>query len=101
MKKTLITTRQLVIASGATYRQLDYWTRQKVIPCYTEPTPGSGHIRHFEDDGTLVKKIALLSMISKAFYGNPTGDILKRIFDNYDLGFVMLTDDISINWEVK
>lgn len=93
----LITTRQLSKESGATYRQLDYWTRSDIISCEGKNCPGTGATRYYKDD--LVKVVRLLATISKAFQGNPPGVIMKQIVENYDVGFILLSEHVTINWE--
>jgi DNA-binding transcriptional MerR regulator len=36
-------------AAGVTYRQLDYWIREQLLP-FSDPTPGTGHARTFTTD---------------------------------------------------
>lgn len=93
----LITTRQLCVKTGATYRQLDYWTRQDIVPCEGKACPGTGNTRYYDED--LEKVVRLLATISKAFQGNPPGVIMKQIVENYDVGFILLSEHVTINWE--
>lgn len=44
----LVTSQDLCIHAGITYRQLDYWCRTGLLVPYTDPTPGSGTPRYFE-----------------------------------------------------
>lgn len=43
------TSAELVAETGITYRQLDYWTRTKLLKPIGRATPGSGYQRRFSD----------------------------------------------------
>ncbi len=92
----MLTSKELSIQTGASYRQIDYWCRNSVIIPLGKNTPGTGFNRKFDD--SIVDKVELLVRMSKSFDGCRT-DQLKLIYENYDKGFVELEAGIIISWK--
>lgn len=90
---------ELCKATGATYRQVDYWCAMGVIPTIGKVSPGSGIDRKFDEE--IIEKVALLAKVSKIFPGRPVGkDILRQIFENYEEGEIILGEGIVLRWEI-
>jgi hypothetical protein len=93
----IISSPELVELSGASYRQIDYWCSQGILPVIDgKNTPGSGGRRHFHKG--IVDKVKLLVKISKAF--SRDNSPLQYIMDHYDEGEFDLGDGVYLTWDV-
>lgn len=68
---------QVLAATGATYRQLDWWIRQGIIKTIGPASPGSGFQRKFERE--VVPKIRRLVMVSTLTFNRGTNGIPKNL----------------------
>lgn len=93
-----ISSRNLVRRSGASYRQLDHWTRLGIIKPIGDSCPGSGHVRQWDDN--IVGLVMTIGKVSRALGSNCGGGILEAVAKHYDQGFVNLTDGIQLRWRV-
>lgn len=87
--------------AGITYRQLDHWTRNGVVPTFNE-VKGSGSRRTYDQRD--IKKAELLGEISRAFSGGHNGidhTIMKRVWENYDVGMLVLSELVYFQWDPK
>jgi hypothetical protein len=84
-------------AAGITYRQLNYWIHNDVIPArYIHGGEGSGHPRRI--DPYVVERLAVLGTITAEFAPGLPVEQLARIFDAYDRGRIQLTDSLRVTW---
>ena len=95
-----VTTPGLSRLTGLTYRQLDYWARNGVIPYkyLLAAEPGSGTARRWHPD-----VITPLSTVARILSGlsvgsNFGGRDVKRILLSHDLGSIALGDGVRITW---
>jgi hypothetical protein len=91
-----ITADQLVEATGATHRQIDYWATHEVVPVCGEKSPGSGFRRTFDEE--IIPRVKILVKASAAFGGGLNADIMKKIYDGYEEGKVRIGFDIYLVW---
>lgn len=94
----MIQTSELILETGATFRQVDYWCRYGVIPTIGEHLPGSGINRKFNNE--IIPRVKILVKVSKAMGGRVDINILKTIYKNFGLGFVELSDNVVLSWRV-
>lgn len=98
-----VSSSEFVEQTGITYRQLDYWCRQGILPVASgEANPGSGKSRRFDED--LVEKVKLVGRVCKALSKNEhhsqiSLSLLKKVLDNYDRGYIDLGEDIILGWK--
>ncbi len=83
-----INTSELVKRTGATTRQIDYWCRKGVISPIETPCPGSG--RHRKFDNEIIPRVKLLVKLSNVFHHKLHTNILKKIYNSYDEGFLVI-----------
>lgn len=99
---TTVSTKEAADQAGCSYRQLDYWIRTGAIP----PTmgtldPGSGNYRQIPE--WYIPRLRVIARI-QAVWGKRSGmpgDVLRRVFDQYDYGVVEFDGGIRITWEVE
>lgn len=77
---TLVPTRAAAERSGATYRQIDYWTRAGVIRP-TVPADGSGSLRGWSDEDVVVLTALArtANALSHAGGGGPSMEVLRQV----------------------
>lgn len=88
-------------ATGATHRQLDYWTR-KGINLANKEAPGSGFHRDYNE--AYIPRVRLLVKLSTVLYGHITVDTLYDVFTQYNAGFIYLNNEspkLILAWEVE
>ncbi len=91
-----IDTKELVIRTGATIRQLDFWCSRNVISPLGATHPGSGYIREFDE--LIVDRVRLLVIVSNAFGNRLSVKTLKKIYEHFDEGFVEIAAGIVLRW---
>lgn len=91
-----IGTAELSERSGASRRQIDYWTVTEVIPCIGEINPGAGSQRKFDE--SIVDAVTVLARVSKALNHHVHGDVLKKIYDCYEEGLINLGEGLILTW---
>ena len=75
MDEDLLTSPEVCRLAGCSYRQLDYWTREKVITA-SRPSVGSGSVRGWTvEEAALVRVCATLAKL-----GTPT-PVIARVVD--------------------
>lgn len=92
-----ISTNELARASGCTLRQLLYWYHERVI----DPLPcqrGSGFYLRWPVE--TVEVCVVLRAISKGLGGAQT-TLLRRVVEQFDVGFVELDGRVRLSWPVK
>lgn len=94
-----ISSEELAKRSGASYRQIDYWTRHGIFGPVGNATPGSGHPRRY--DAKIVPRVRLLSNVSKAFGGDISHSNLHKIYRAYPRGSVSFGRGIKLSWKVE
>jgi DNA-binding transcriptional MerR regulator len=57
---TELNSTDLAERAGASYRQIDYWTRAEILQPATHPTPGSGRRRHYRHHEVAVARLCAL-----------------------------------------
>lgn len=92
----ILTTYELAKATGATYRQIHYWAYEGYIDCLN-PRSGSGIPMEFSDEIIPAVKVAV--RVSKAFSRTIPQGLIKRVFDNFDVGFIVLGEGVTLEWE--
>ncbi len=92
----VIDTKELVIRTGATIRQLDLWIARRAISPLGDRHPGSGYIREFDE--SIVDRVKLLVIVSNAFDNRLSVKTLKKIYVCFDDGFVKIADGIILRW---
>lgn len=92
----MIKSRELVERSGASYRQLHYWVTERIVYPIGDSSPGSGHTHYFEE--SVIPKVTLLANISQAFQNAVPCEILKKIYDDFDKGYISLDHNIILSW---
>lgn len=95
-----LSARALTLKAGITYRQLDHWTVNGVIPELPGRFPGQGYPRRFDE--AIVPKVKTIAVIQESFNNTLGTDVLKRIYENHDVGFIILCEDpmITLTWDV-
>lgn len=96
-----LTSAQVILLAGGTYRQLDHWIRTGVIPpdvIVGDPNPGSGSYRFIFR--TAVEPIAVCVRVSAALSGLADSDLLARVYRAVEAGDreVNLRDGINLTW---
>lgn len=91
-----ISSKQLMSETGLTYRTLDYWVSNGVIPTVGDGSPGSGGRRKFDKE--IVPKVQLMLDVTGAFDHKLTTEMLKRIYNSYEEGIMHLDNDIFLSW---
>lgn len=94
---TYVSAIEMCRRTGASYRQLDYWIRTHVIPL-DDATPGSGNRRRMPM--WMVPRIRLMTNVAVAFMGMSPGEILARVFANYEDGHLDM-GGWQMTWEVE
>lgn len=84
--------------TGATNRQVDYWTKQGIPLADRRECKGSGHYRQYDE--STIDRVKLLVRISNSPAANFTIETLKEIFHCYELGGYEIGEGITIEWEV-
>jgi len=86
--------------TGLTYRQLDYWIRNGVIPAHWVDNPhgGSGHHRHWNPDA--VRPLQVAGRITRALPRgtNLSSADMKRVLRNWTDGHLDFGDGIHLTW---
>lgn len=91
-----ITPRDIMIQTGITYRQLDYWCRKGVVEVLNDPEPGAGIPREFDE--SVINKIKVLVQVSNAMNKKADTALLKKVWENYHEGYVSLGGGITLRW---
>lgn len=96
--ETGYSTQRVAEQTGASYRQLDWWTRNDVIPGAPE-APGSGNHRRWPE--TLLPVISVLARVQTAFDANLPHTVLRRIAEAAFAGEneLELADGVMLRWE--
>ena len=92
---------QVCDATRVSYRQLDYWLNNGVIPAYHVQLPsgrGSGHHRRWSPD--VLAPLTVLHYVTAAFPMPLDTTILADIYIKWSRGVLHLTDDVAITWTV-
>lgn len=92
----IITAKELVSQTGATYRQIDHWSKGGILP-FTETGVGSGYKRLFEEE--IVDKVKLLVRVSEAFDGSIKARMLKWIYEAFDERQIELDTGVFLRWK--
>jgi hypothetical protein len=74
----LLSTAEAAIRSGASYRQLDYWTRTGLVSPAVD-SPGSGTPRRWSPGQ--IPTLTALAAISTMFDGRPPSDLMRTVAD--------------------
>ncbi len=93
----LITTKELIRNTGASYRQIDYWCSLDILSPVGKRNPGSGHQREFDTE--IIDRVILLVKASIVFDHGLRGNALKNIYDAYNEGYVDLGYGFILRWE--
>jgi DNA-binding transcriptional MerR regulator len=92
---------ELCEATGLTYRALDYWCRNGVIPDGGN-AGGSGSRRSF--DAAIVPKVRVVAQVAQAFQNKDVGQLstltYAEIYENHDEGFIRLANGVCITWPI-
>ena len=72
----LLSTNDVVAATGATYRQVDYWVRTGLVPGQSPEGPGSGHRRRWHP--AQVNRVRLILLASR-LSNRPLADVVALI----------------------
>lgn len=94
-----ITSQRLCELTGATYRQIDYWARNKIIPTATEEGRGSGSRRQF--DKSIVPAVRVLARVSRCLEPQSLRLTYKGLYAAFDKGTLDLGDGIVLTWTTK
>ena len=94
----MLTRNEFVSLTGATARQIDYWTYKGIIPYDGDAKTGMGHQRQYDPE--LVALVKTLVRISKAFNGFPPRGLLLKVSGRYEEGFLDLGNGVTLNWNV-
>ena len=92
----LISLPELARRSGATERQIRYWTRWNVIEP-TRETAGSGYAALYHPN--LVPVVATLAAIGEAFHHRIGLSVLARIADHHADGVLEIAPNIVLLWQ--
>lgn len=91
---TMLTTKEMTLRSGATYRQLDYWTRQGVLTPVI-PASGTGTRRAFSQ-----RQVRVVRMVADLARLGATEPVLKAAARDAELlpadywwGMAYVTED--------
>lgn len=102
MEPVTLSTIELCVQTGATYRQIDYWTSYGVIPP-PDGKRGSGFRRRY--DQAIVPAVRCVVRISAALRsGHQSGanmDLLADIFKHYNDGYIPIGDHAALVWVVE
>ena len=86
--------------TGITYRQLDYWVRNGVIPpdWVDDPSAGSGRARRWHPEAIPALQVA--GRISRALPRgtNLSSGDMKRVLANWNRGYITFDDGIALSW---
>lgn len=103
MSHRTITATELAARSGASYRQIDYWTRIGVIDP-SNKAQGSGTRRSFSVD--LVPAVRCVARVQEAFgagqIAGRTGlarDVLRRVVVDHAAGETVIGPGVRLVWE--
>lgn len=94
-----IKVKDLMLQTGLTYRQIDYWCRRGIIDPVNGEDLGSGFDREF--DASTTESIRVLGIIAKACKNRLTAEILREIYDNFNAGHIYLAPGIKLEWGDK
>jgi len=90
-----LTSTQLCTEAGITYRQLDYWLRNGVIPSsYVTDTTGSGHHRQWDPD--VIAPLRVIGQVSAAVQLSCAQ--YADIFVIHDHGSYELAPGVTLTW---
>jgi DNA-binding transcriptional MerR regulator len=103
MKVETLTTAEVAVRSGCTYRQIDYWTRAGILDGYiVKAAAGSGTRRAYKS--SVLPPLEIIAELTAATAVNNTASsflsmaVISRILDNFDDGFTWLSDNVKIVW---
>lgn len=94
-----ISARELMLRTGASYRQIDYWCGTGIIKPIGKPNPGSGYRREFDEEA--VSRIKLVATLARAFGHTIPKEVLGQIFKNYENGHFYLGEGVELRWKVN
>jgi hypothetical protein len=89
-----LTSAELVEATGATKRQVNYWVKSGVIPLARTDRSGSGYNHLF--DPAIIPRVKNLVKVSTAFQGKVNSDILKRVYNDFREGKVRISSSVYL-----
>lgn len=90
---TMISSQELAVAAGVSYRQLDYWVRQGLITP-TVDSHGSGSRRAWDPE--LIPRVKLLGTVSRLL--NDTM-LFEKVVNAYESGQIE-RDGVTLQWQV-
>lgn len=90
----LIKLKELSERTGATYHQLNSWSKFVFFP---ENIPGN--TRYYDEN--IVERVKVLVQISNGFGGYFSVDSLKKVYENFDRGYIDVNEGIKLSWETS
>lgn len=90
-----ISSTELVNQTGASFRQIDYWCKKKIISPLGEHNPGSGVRRAW--DPAVIQRIRVMVKVSDVIHNIET-ETLKDVYDNYHRGYFEFENGIKLVW---
>lgn len=96
---TLIGSSELCSRTGATHRQIDYWTRQGIITPVGEPNPGSGVRRRYHEE--IVERVKTVVKVSQALGGIAGDSLFDKVYMKYQDGYIEFENGVFLVWDFK
>lgn len=93
--RDLINTIKLMNLSGATYRQIAYWSERGIIRAAKNHDESSGYPKFWHP--SLVEKLRVMVEMSNLLKKQPTL-LVQLIHDNFEDGEVSLDEALTLKW---
>jgi hypothetical protein len=105
VKVETLTSAEVAVRSGCSYRQIDYWARGGLLDDYiVVPAKGSGSRRAFAV--SVVPRLIILNELTKSMGTTQSNgslipmEVHARILQNFDDGFLRLSPNVVLTWAV-
>jgi len=84
--------------TGATHRQIDYWSNKVPLVKSVAEKEGSGHWREYDE--SVIPRVRVMVAISGAFARVFSVDILASVFEDYYEGRIRIAEGVYLSWDV-
>lgn len=97
-QRIMIGSMEMMNRTGASYRQLHYWTEHGLIQVENQ-RPGSGYRQKYSEDD--VPKVTLMVQLSNAFGTLCPLPLLQAIYDDFEKGKISLGRGLALVWGAR
>src|SRR5678815_2333792 len=84
--------------TGASHRQIDYWSKKVPLVKSVPEHEGSGYWREYDEE--VIPRVRVMVAISSSFARVFSVDILASVFEDYYEGRIRIAEGVYLSWDV-